>query len=82
MFFKIPFFWAFFFTNGYILSTFPWNVGKIKFTFLVLVFWECEAVSDKFTEGYPLNVLEYEIEEFNVLFKKFGVLIWFKDSLK
>ena len=33
------------------------------------------AVSDRFNDGYPLKVFEYEIEEFKVLFKKFGVLI-------
>ena len=52
------------------------------FTVWVLVFCECEAVNDKFTEGYPLNVFEYDTEEFKVLFKKFGVLSWFTDSLK
>ena len=56
--------------------------GKVMLTDFVLVFWLCVADNDKFTDGYFGNVLEYEIEELNVLFKKFVVLIWFKDSRK
>jgi hypothetical protein len=49
------------------------RVGRLMFTVCVLVFCECEAVNDTLTEGYDLKVFEYEMDEFNVLFKKFGV---------
>jgi len=47
--------------------------GSVISILFVFVFCECDADSDKLIEGYAGNVLEYEIDDIIVLFKKFDV---------
>jgi hypothetical protein len=46
-------------------------VGNVKLAVLVFLFWERLVVRETFTLGYLGKVLEYEIEELKLLFKKF-----------
>ena len=47
---------------------------------LVFVFCECDADTDKFTEGDEGKVLEYDTDDIIVLFRKLEVLTWLYDS--
>ncbi|MCY1231097.1 hypothetical protein D9M72_435340 [compost metagenome] len=79
MFFINPFLISSSEAKGKILSTLPWNVGRVMLMVSVCVFWEWVAVIDMFTCGTVLKVFEKETEELSVLFKAEPTLDWFKD---
>ncbi|MNK92820.1 hypothetical protein D3C87_1129570 [compost metagenome] len=77
-----PFFTPFFPTKGYTRSILPCKDGSVIIISSVCVFWLCVADNDIREPGIVLNVLLYEIDELNVLFKFEPMFAWLIDCLK
>ena len=82
IFWKNPFLDLPFLSNGKNLLELIVRVGRVKLTNFDWVFWDIFAFREILTPELPGKLLEYDIDELKLLFRKLAVLSWFTDCLK